>query len=170
MPAGIAARFGHSASVSGGVMYVYGGYLHGSSEATTEILAYTFATGQWTLIGPRADNFMEGTNKSYIADPADAIMFPAALPSARFSAVATVAGTSPALYLVGGADSTMSSLADFWKFSIADKKWTLCAADARKGYDAAGVAVESYIAVFGGYSDGTFSNELHYMWAGDSGL
>merc|ERR1719408_32860 len=69
---GMAPRFGHSAAVSDGMMYVYGGYVHsGDGLLTDEIWSFSFTTHVWTKVGPRYDNF----DAAYIASPTDAIIF-----------------------------------------------------------------------------------------------
>merc|ERR1712070_642118 len=99
---GMRGRFGHSAAISGGVMYVFGGYVAGVGGAegalTDEIWSYAFETQTWTQVGPRYDNFFSSWNE----DPTEAIIFPMDTPAPRFGHIMLATGEMPALYVMGG--------------------------------------------------------------------
>jgi hypothetical protein len=44
-PAGAGARFGHTAAIAGTDMLVYGGYLEGAGEFTTELWSFNLTAG-----------------------------------------------------------------------------------------------------------------------------
>merc|ERR1719491_1635012 len=102
-PEGMPARFGHTAVMLGSTMMVYGGYVAQQGGLTQELWGFDFETMEWTLIGPRSSNFDEDGMKPYVADPADAIMFPAEIPSARFSHVAVAGPSGMGMFIYGGA-------------------------------------------------------------------
>jgi len=171
---GMAARFGHSAVVAGKTMIVYGGYVHEQGVLSNEIWEFDLETEVWTQVGPRHDNFMDGDEKEYIADPKDAIIFPAIIPAARFSHVAMVGGSpeEPFMFMFGGAGgaSMKEALDDLWKYDIKHKEWTqLYANTGLARYDAAvaGHAGKGPMVVFGGHGQGMFLNDVEVLFIGD---
>lgn len=90
VPQGLPGRFAHTASVIGGKMYVFGGYSKANrtedGAISNDLISFEFATGTWTLIGPRTFNY----NESFVKDPADAIIFPASFPAPRYHHSAVV--------------------------------------------------------------------------------
>ena len=95
----MAPRFGHGAAVAGDAMYVYGGYVADDGSVTDEVWSFSLTSHSWTLVGPRADNFMEGMELSHVVDPEDAMMFPQMLPDARFSSVLLGRTTVDSFYI-----------------------------------------------------------------------
>ena len=134
---------------------------------------------EWTKLGPRLDNFDASGTTPYIKDPAAAIIFPMAIPDARFGHVAAVGGTTaaPVMYIFGGAGGAdmKSPMSDMWMFDIAAKKWSLVEVDVATAgagrYDAAGAMIDGKLVVFGGNAGSTgFKKDLQSMSAVDMGL
>ena len=173
-PSEMGARFGHAAVVVDGKMLVHGGY--GSTEGTLlqELWSYDFsAGGSWTLLGPRAGSF--GANN--IGTVRDAITFPMAIPSARFSHGAV--SVSNALYILNGAggETMYEDVASVWVYDPAAKAWSLPSASYDSltkvsRYDAAISGVGAYAYVFGGHSttSGGFFNDIQVVFVGDRGV
>lgn len=179
---GMAPRFGHGAAVSGGAMYVYGGYVAGAGgmpgRLTDDVWAFRFATRSWVKVGPRMDNFMEGMDKAWIADPADAMAFPQELPASRFSAVMLGRADRAGFYVVGGAGgpNMMGVLADVAGFHATGRVWSYAndgyrALEGLARYDAAGVLVDDmWACVHGGIGGGEFLSSMSCVFVGDFGL
>eukprot|EP00959_Pyramimonas_sp_CCMP1952_P317730 6649842-Pyramimonas_sp.AAC.1 len=168
-------RFGHGAAVSGDSMYVYGGYVskeQGEGGLTDEIWEFSFEEEEWTMLGPRTENF-----ERTVEDPADAIVFPQAIPSPRFPQQVLSTGMEPALYVVGGVggESMMEELPELWKFDIEAKEWTLLATHpllARS--DGAATLVGKgdfykHVMLYGGHAHGQFLDDLVTMFVGETG-
>ena len=71
------------------------------------------------------------------------------------------------IYVIGGAvgDDMATELDDLYAFDIGNKTWSpMTEATGLERYDAAGAAVGSYLAVFGGHGKGTFHNDLYYFY------
>jgi len=173
-PPGAAARFGHTASVVGDAMLVYGGYLEASGEFTTELWSFDLASGVtaasaalpggkhgWTKVGPRDSNFKSDSEKSVN----DAIVFPSLLPPGRFSHLSLSVGSlaSAPLYVLGGLDADHATpLSDAWVYDHVGKKWAVAgfpaaALSAVARYDAALTpfdALGDRVLVFGGLRGG----------------
>uniref|UniRef100_A0A7S0WPQ0 Uncharacterized protein n=1 Tax=Pyramimonas obovata TaxID=1411642 RepID=A0A7S0WPQ0_9CHLO len=168
-------RFGHGAAVSGDSMYVYGGYVsteQGEGGLTDEIWEFNFEEEEWTKLGPRMENF-----ERTVEDPADAIVFPQAIPSPRFPGQVLSTGMEPALYVVGGVggESMMEELPELWKFDIEAKEWTLLAEHpllARSDGAAALVGKGDFykhVMLYGGHAHGKFLDDLVTMFVGETG-
>jgi hypothetical protein len=173
---GMAARFGHSAVVLDDTMLVYGGYVAEEGGLTQELWSFNFTTDAWTLLGPRMSNFDELGETPYVADPADAILFPAEIPAARFSHVAIA--TDAGMFICGGAGgATMRQpLDDCWFFEPSAKSWSVAffASDGMPSarYDAAAALLVDpttmmpTIAVFGGHGPSGFLADTQFYHAG----
>jgi len=176
MPAsvGMSARFGHSAVVLDDTMLVYGGYVAAEGGLTQELWSFNFTSDAWTLLGPRTTNFDEMGETPYVADPADAILFPAEIPDARFSHVALA--TDAGMFVCGGAGgATMRQpLDDCWLFDPSAKSWSMVftSSDPTARYDAAAVLLVDpttampTIAVFGGHGPSGFLADTQFYHAG----
>lgn len=71
------------------------------------------------------------------------------------------------IYVIGGAggDDMATELDDLYVFNIGNKTWSpMTEATGLERYDAAGAAVGSYLAVFGGHGKGNFHNDLYYFY------
>lgn len=170
---GMAPRFGHSAAVQGGRMYVFGGFVadaSGDGGLTDEIWEFEFESAEWTKLGPRLDNY----DDAWAARPADAIQFPGELPAKRFAQSMVLAGTAPALYVVGGAGgaSELEEQGDVWKFDLATKAWTWLGAGESLGrFDgAAAVSMNgTRLVLYGGSAKGDVLDSAVVFFVGDSG-
>eukprot|EP00959_Pyramimonas_sp_CCMP1952_P341601 7155706-Pyramimonas_sp.AAC.1 len=118
----MAARFGHTAVVIGDAMLVYGGYVH-AAGLTDELWSFSFSDMEWTLVGPRASNFDEAGATPQVADPFDAILFPAEIPAARFAHVAAAVGSDMVIYGGAGGATMKAPLGDIWRFRTDVKEW-----------------------------------------------
>jgi hypothetical protein len=183
MPAspGMAPRFGHGAAVVGGAMYVYGGYIareDGMGGLTDEVWSFHFMSRSWTKVGPRMDNFMEGADKAWIADPADAMQFPQELPPSRLSTIMLGRSDRAGFYVLGGAGGSdmMSVLGDVAGFHADAKMWSFPNDGFRSlqhlsRYDAAGALVDDmWACVHGGMGAGEFLDSITCVFVGDFGL
>ena len=176
---GMAPRFGHGATVIDDAMYVYGGYSQGMDGGLTdEVWSFSFEEMKWTKVGPRLDNFMEGTEKAYIASPYDAMQFPQMLPDARFSSVLLGRSATKSFYILGGAggDSMMELLSDVAGFSTEMKEWSVPTPGFNEveelgRYDAAGALIDDmWACTFGGLGEGEFLQSTVCVFIGDMGL
>jgi len=177
MPAstGMAARFGHTAVVIGDSMVVYGGYVD-QVGLSDEVWSFNFTSSSWTLLGPRASNFDELGTTPYVADVADAILFPADIPAARFAH--TAAATATGMFVYGGAGgATMrEALDDCWFFDLTEKTWVpVFASTGSARYDAAAsmmIMTEfdlPVMAVYGGHGPSGFLSDTQFFFAGYTG-
>jgi len=158
-------------------MYVYGGYVADDGSVTDEVWSFSLTSHSWTLVGPRADNFMEGMDLSHVVDPEDAMMFPQMLPDARFSSVLLGRTTVDSFYIIGGAggESMMDKLSDVAGFSTGTKSWAMpfkVSDNSLVGrYDAAGAVIDDmWACAHGGTSNGVFLDSTVCMFIGDLGL
>ena len=173
--AGMAARFGHTAVVIADAMVVYGGYVD-QVGLSDEVWSFNFTTAAWTLLGPRASNFDELGATPYVADVADAILFPADIPAARFAH--TAAATATGMFVYGGAGgATMrEALDDCWFFDLADKTWVpVFLSTESPRYDAAAAMMvltefdSPVMAVYGGHGPDGFLSDTQFFYAGYTG-
>jgi len=173
---GMPARFGHTAVVVNNTMLVYGGYVASEGGLSDELWSFDFDSMEWTLLGPRDSNFDEYGTTPYVADPSDAIQFPADIPAARFSHVALTVGDG--MYIFGGAGgATMKvPLDDAWFYDAIEKTWTpIYETTGLARYDSAVAAymvhgTSPYMFVFGGHGPAGFLADTQMCFAGHQGL
>lgn len=173
---GMPARFGHTAVVVNNTMLVYGGYVASEGGLSDELWSFDFDTMEWTLLGPRDSNFDEYGTTPYVADPSDAIQFPADIPEARFSHVALTVGDG--MYIFGGAGGpTMKvPLEDAWFYDAIEKTWTpIYESTGLARYDSAVAAytihgTSPYMFVFGGHGPSGFLADTQMCFAVHQGL
>jgi len=141
-------RYSHSAVVSGGTMWVFGG--ERASYAFNDLWSFEFETSTWRYITPRG----------------------AAPPSARYehsAVVVTKPGGAECMQVQGGRNGHRF-LSDVWEFCFDAMEWTLLAEDtpagARFGHSAAAVPGTSHVYLFGGYTDTGFSAEFFHCEGG----
>lgn len=115
-------RFGHTATIIGGKMYVFGGYGL-ESGASSELWTFDFERYHWTLLGPRTDLFVSGS-QALLESISELIVFPAKIPPARFAHVAIAKDSR--LIISGGTAGVGNSPVqdDMWVFDPASKTWT----------------------------------------------
>merc|ERR1711865_1185998 len=174
MSAGMHPRFGHSAVVIDGkmpCMMVYGGYAPAAGGLSQELWSFDFATHEWTLVGPRSFDFDEFGSTPYVADPSDAIMFPADIPNARFSHVAVAKGDRMYVYGGAGGVTMKAAMDDCWYYDCIAKTWTpVYPHTSLPRYDSAAGVIGPYMVVFGGHGATGFLNDLQIIFAQHAGM
>jgi len=171
---GMMPRFGHTAAVGDGKMYVYGGFVSSNTSEgglTDEIWEFTFEGMEWTKLGPRQDNYATGWN----LDPLAAMLFPQSLPPARFASSALITGMEPALYVIGGTggESMNAEQGDLWKFDLGSKQWTFMASSSllsRSNSAVAAISNGTQLVMYGGNADGAFMGDAVLIFVGETGL
>merc|ERR1712070_246536 len=169
---GLGPRFAHSAAVSDGVMYIYGGYVvhSGQGHLTSDIWSYEFSTATWTKLGPRESNFAS----TWSSTPAMAINFPSSLPDARSAQASVLTGSRPALYVIGGLGGPymVEKQEDLWKFDLESLEWTLMGTNSLLGrYDSQAVLYGDgrFAFVFGGQAEGKIFGDAFLIFLGETG-
>lgn len=159
VPSWIVPRYGHSATVIGGKMIIFGGVVltHSKSlplQATSELATFSFATGEWAVEHPISTS--HGT------------------PSQRHShaAVAIVSD----LYVIGGAGGADLEEAQdsLWKYSVDTKTWMLLSGPSVNDseilgrYDAAAcVHNDASILFAGGQTNSVVRDDVYSLWVGE---
>lgn len=159
VPSRIVPRYGHSATVIGGEMIIFGGVVrtHSKSlplQATSELATFSFATREWAVEHP--------INTSH------------GMPSQRHSHAA--AAIMSDLYIIGGAGSADLEKAQgsLWKYSVDTKTWILLSGASVNDpeilgrYDAAAcVHNDGNILFAGGQTDSMVRDDVYSLWVGE---
>ena len=159
VPSWIAPRYGHSATVIGGKIIIFGGVVrtHSKSlplQATSELATFDLVTEEWTVEHPISTSH--------------------GIPSQRHSHAAVAIMSD--LYIIGGAggDDLEKAQDSLWKYSIDTKTWTLLSGPSVNDqeilgrFDAAAcVHNDGNILLAGVQTDSVVRDDVYSLWVGE---
>jgi hypothetical protein len=129
-PADLTPRFGHTAAVHDGKMYVVGGYVGGGVDTagglSSEVWSLDLTTYEWTFLGPRSTAVGAAAVGAAATGMYTTLQFPAPLPAARLSALGAAASATNTMYLIGGVGGVTGDvdMQDAWRLDLRNLTWS----------------------------------------------